>query len=94
MVFGAYPFEGDAVTDLEAILEIVSTAETGAYYLGDGTVFYYPPTWDSYIDDDGYLRLDSDTIDILMYFYSPEKLVELKANADNLIPVLEDAFSS
>jgi hypothetical protein len=95
VTFGAYPLNGETLTTpAEDIFSIIVTAQTGVYYLTDGTSFTYPATWDSYVDDSGYIRLDNVDTNIRLDFVSPDTLKELGATEDNLVPVLEDAFSA
>ncbi|MBI5957116.1 MAG: hypothetical protein HY866_00175 [Chloroflexi bacterium] len=94
VAFGAFPFEEAAVSEKDTVFEIIASAETGVYYLNDGTFFTYPPAWDSYTDDDGYIRLDNGDTNIRMEFYSPETLEEMGTDSTNLVAVLEDAFTS
>ncbi len=95
VTFGAYPLQGATITTpADEIFGIVASAETGLYYLADGTSFTYPTTWDSYLDSDGYIRLDNNDTNVRMEFVSPDRIKELGASEDNLAPVLEDLFAS
>lgn len=95
LLFSGFPKRGDAVSNPNAIFEIVTTVQSGVYYFNDDSSLEYPAGWDTYIDENEYIHLtDDDLLNIRLEFVSPERLTELGATEDNLIPVLEDLFNT
>ncbi|MBN1286792.1 MAG: hypothetical protein JXB47_15440 [Anaerolineae bacterium] len=75
-----------------SLVAVAQQEMPNTYTFGDGTVVSYPDGWESKVDDNGYVRIDSENTDTIFFWYFPDTLAELGIDENDMVAVLEQAF--